>query len=150
LAKTNRAAYQAEYYHSRREQRLADQRARYAATHVLKPRLTPTEKKTRKACRFAAWKKKRDPNIRRERDQERRFRFVDQERRMRPDDGDFDDVFLSLNTIYTRKTLVTPEFVFEAPSGRRWRERIGSIEKFAESVAAKMKLAEVLSPARGL
>jgi len=105
-------------------------------------------KRDRRAS-FAAWKKRRDPNIRREREQERRFRFVDSERRRRPDDADFDDVFLSLNTIYTRKTLVTPEFVFVKPSGKRLRERIGSLEKFAERIATQLKLAEKLVPVRG-
>ncbi len=84
----------------------------------------------------AEWRKRRDPNLRRDREQEQRFRF-----REEPPPG---EVCRILHTISTRRQHVFPEFIFVKPDGSRRRERIYSIEVFV----ARMKLEAALSRLR--
>ena len=80
-----------------------------------------------------ARKAETDPNIKRDSEREKRFRFG----RELP----IEIAYLRLKSVPSR-TIENPEFVFVEPSGKRRRERIDSIERFAERVKSRMRLAE--------
>jgi hypothetical protein len=110
-----------------------------------------TRRKPRDRSAYQANRRKTiDPNLRTQREDEQRFRFLEPERLYRSR-GPSEDAIEVLHTIHTRETLTVPEFVFQPPVGRWKFERVLSskgLEEWGERWASRLKLSRAVQEAR--